>query len=767
MDNFTRRDFIKIGLGGAAGLALGNKLQSTLLHALETLPQEVSRTTGLPYEVVPTVCQACSASCGIVGFLDGAKVVGIAGNPRHLNNRGKVCAKGIAGINLLYDPERVLCPLKRVGVRGEGRWKRISWEEAYNHIATRLQSIRNGYNSKNLLFEAGRGEILTHRFFNAFESCEIAIESKYGNANSQMAQKLTWGEELGISDLEHSRYILCFGANPFESSDFFISLAQRIIEARVKNGAKLVTFDVRDSNTAGKSDEWFPIEPATDGLIALAMANVIMQKGLHDKHFIERWTNVSTDELMRHLSIYTPEKVEQEVGIRSSDLIRVATEFAQRQPSTVIFGNGLSSHKNGVNSERAVMVLNIIVGNIDKKGGYLIPGNFSLEEPEPAPRAKLKINRNLGLLSSVEQGREKVGAYITYLYNPIYSGAGTNLLKAVLKDEKKIPFFVAIDTHITESSIYADMILPAATYLESWGLDTGISLEGVPYVALRQPIAQLMGEAEMLKSLRGNGLKRRFKPLGEARSFDDICIHLAQRIGNGVEGYFAFKDTEHYIKKVVSTITALEESGGFKKLKQEGVWLNSENKATYERFKTNGFNTPTGKIEIYSNELKNKGFDPLPVYKPIEEHKDLERGEFILTVFSTNVTEEGLANCKWLSEIKHTNPLWINPAKAKELGINDGDMVRVTSSLGSIDTKVVTAQGIHPDVVAMAKDFGHRGYGHIARAEKHTSSDPDTRLLWWEKEGSGVNPNPIIPISPDPIGGGQAWMDTRVRLEKI
>jgi len=108
MANFTRRYFLKIGLGGVAGLALGNKFQSTLLHALETLPQEVSRTTGVPYEVIPTVCEACSASCGIVGFLDGAKVVGIAGNPHHLNNRGKVCAKGIAGINLLYDPEDLL-----------------------------------------------------------------------------------------------------------------------------------------------------------------------------------------------------------------------------------------------------------------------------------------------------------------------------------------------------------------------------------------------------------------------------------------------------------------------------------------------------------------------------------------------------------------------------------------------------------------------------------------------------------------------------------
>jgi len=197
------------------------------------------------------------------------------------------------------------------------------------------------------------------------------------------------------------------------------------------------------------------------------------------------------------------------------------------------------------------------------------------------------------------------------------------------------------------------------------------------------------------------------------------------------------------------------------------VWFNSESKAAYEKFKTLGFNTPTGKIEIYSNELKNKGFDPLPVYKPLEEHENLEQGEFILTIFSSNVTGEGLVNCKWLSEIKHTNPLWINPTKAKALGINNGDMVRITSSLGSIDTKVVIVQGIHPDVVAMAKDFGHQGYGHIARAEKYTSNDPDTRLLWWGGEGNGVHPNTIIPLKTDPIGRGQAWMDTRVRLEKI
>jgi anaerobic selenocysteine-containing dehydrogenase len=767
MADFNRRDFIKIGLGGALGFSLAEMLHATLLGALENLPQEVSRTTGLPFEVIPTICQACSASCGIVGFLNGTRVVGIMGNPNHLNNRGKVCAKGIAGINLLYDPERVLYPLKRIGMRGEGKWKRISWEDAYNDIATRLRSIRGGTSSARLLFEAGREENLTKRFFNAFESCQIAITPKHGNVNSQLAHKLTWGKERGISDVEHSRYILCFGANPFESHNLFITLAQRMVEARIKNGAKLVTFDVRDSNTAGRSDEWFPVKPGTDGLIALAMAQVIMQKGLYDRQFIERWTTITPDELMSHLSPYTPERVEQEVGIKSSDIIRIATEFAQCQPSTVVCGEGLSSHKNGVYSERAVMLLNIIVGTINKRGGYLLPADFSSGELEPVPKAMLEINRNMDLLNHVEQGKEKAGAYITYLYNPVYAGAYATLLKAVLKDENKIPYFVAIDTHMTESSMYADMVLPAATYLESWGLEVGISPEGIPSVGLQQPIAQLMGEVKTLDSLKENGVARRFKPRGGAKSFNEMCIHLAKRIGNGMERYFDFEDTEHYIKKVVSSIAALEESGGFNKLAQEGVWFNAARKAPYEASEAHDFRTSTGKIEVFSQELKNRGFDPLPVYAPIEEHKDLKPGEFILTLFSTNVTAEGFANGKWLKEIQHSNPLWINAEKAKALGINDGDRVRVVSSLGSLEAKVVVVQGVYPDVVAMAKGFGHQGYGHIAKAEKYTSSDPDTELLWWEREGNGVNPQAIIPLTVDSIGGGQAWMDTKVRLEKI
>jgi anaerobic selenocysteine-containing dehydrogenase len=218
---------------------------------------------------------------------------------------------------------------------------------------------------------------------------------------------------------------------------------------------------------------------------------------------------------------------------------------------------------------------------------------------------------------------------------------------------------------------------------------------------------------------------------------------------------------------VVSSIAALEESGGFNKLAQEGVWFNAARKAPYEASEAHDFRTSTGKIEVFSQELKNRGFDPLPVYAPIEEHKDLKPEEFILTLFSTNVTAEGFANGKWLKEIQHSNPLWINAEKAKALGINDGDRVLVVSSLGSLEAKVVVVQGVYPDVVAMAKGFGHQGYGHIAKAEKYTSSDPDTELLWWEREGNGVNPQAIIPLTVDSIGGGQAWMDTKVRLEKI
>ena len=330
--------------------------------------------------MIASTCSLCPAGCGIVGEVLDGRVMRIAGNPKHPNNRGKICSRGYAGLNLLYDPDRLLYPLKRSGARGSGRWARISWEQAWEEIAKRLVPLRQNGKTEGLWVEMetpGSKELAALEFLKAFGSPIVFGESESLYENGRIGRMLTWGAEFPVSDAARSRYILNFGANPYENHQEYIFLAQRIIEGRMTNAAKLVTFDPRLSNTAGKSQEWIPLKPGTDGIVALAMAQHIVEQGLHDKEFLSRWTNYPLPKLAEHLSQYTPEQAEKASGVKAADIRRLAVEFAKAKPATIITGRGVSGHQNGAMNERCVALLCAVVGNIDVPGGAVSPERWT------------------------------------------------------------------------------------------------------------------------------------------------------------------------------------------------------------------------------------------------------------------------------------------------------------------------------------------------------------------------------------------------------
>ena len=258
----------------------------------------------------------------------------LGGNPLDPNSRGRLCAKGIAGINHLYNPERIPAPLRRAGKRGEGQWKQISWDEAFRELALRLKDLQSEKQHRDFIirntWDLSSNELagkvcLGLREFTDFSPGHPGISQRVLR-HSEIS-----GHEMGVGDVAHSRYILNFGANPYETHYLYVPFIQRLIDARVNLGAKLVTFDVRISQTAGKSDEWFPIIPGTDGMVVLAMAHVIANEGLWDKEFIEQWTNTSPSRLLRHLSPYTPKKAESVSGVRASDIKRIAAGVCHSQ----------------------------------------------------------------------------------------------------------------------------------------------------------------------------------------------------------------------------------------------------------------------------------------------------------------------------------------------------------------------------------------------------------------------------------------------------
>ncbi|SDI38185.1 molybdopterin-containing oxidoreductase family protein [Alteribacillus bidgolensis] len=767
---------------------------------------------------IPTMCINCSTICGLLAHVENGKVIKLEGNPNDPNSRGHICAKGHAARNMLYDPSRILHPLKRVGKRGEGKWKRISWEEAIEEVVSHLKPLRAKGKPEQLVLQYGRDctNGILDRFTDAFGTPNKVGHRGLCSLNKRMAIKATIGDtDWDTNDVAHTRYILNFGSNLYEAHQGHVPFLQRVVEGRIENGAKLVTFDVRLSNTAARSDEWVPIFPGTDGLVALAMGHVIMEEGLYDKVFLDTWTNYSSKELKKYLEQFTPEQAAKESGVPVSTIRRIAIEFAKASPRcTTVSNRGSQAHSNGFHNERAIILLNAIVGNVGKKGGWCyIAGKLDdsvVPQPKPSP-PKPSVKTELSHPSAypfvnkiypravsstiypyIAESKVQVGALMTYYVNaPMSWPEGSTTVKEIYLDEEKIPFHVAIDAFYSESAHLADIILPDATFLEKWDLDARNSYELIPYVGLRQPVVQ---------------------PRGQSRDIRDILKEIAHGIGDGMDAYFQYCSAEEYIHEWAKSVP-----GGVQSLKENGFYWDSSKQPNYEPFlqvlpkskwkdaliekdtgiiKTRdgvsigillngkayrGFATETRKFQIYLPDLErfNQNHemeaDPLPTYVPIK-NRELKENEFILTTFKWNVhTQSRTMNQKWLAEIVHDNPMWINPATAASFHIKDGDIVEVSSNIAKMNIKVHLTEGIHPKVVAISASMGHFKYGPIASGQdidkgaqegvnpKYDDNDINDNK-WWDE--IGYNPNPLIPSKTDPVGGGQSWNDTIVTIKK-
>lgn len=741
----TRRQLLKLGIMGA-GMVAAERLAGPGALAEELIRggRSVSRTTGSSRRAVPSSCAHCGARCGILGFVEDNRLVKIEGNPRDPNSRGRLCARGHAGINRLYDPDRLLFPMKRVGRRGEGKWAQLPWEEAYDLLEQRLRDLQ-ARKPESLVFHTGgeASSLLAHRFVAAFGSTALLDETCLREASRETANRLTLGAGTEVVEVSHARYLLNFGGNPYETHPLYVPFVQRLVDARM-GGARLITFDPRLSLTAGRSDEWFPVAPGSDGLIALAMANVIVQQGLHDRQFLSRWTDLSPDQLAGQLAPFTPEAAETASGVRADDLRRIATEFARVRPAVALFGGGVTQQQGAIDTQRAVILLNALVGGIGVPGGYCPAPAMPFPEPEPSPPSSFDPSQAVQLAEQLLGGNLSAGIYVTCMANPAYSWPNPQAFREMLQDESRVPYLVSIDTNLTETSMLADLVLPAATYLESWGLESPPSQELVPYVALRQPVVPARGES---------------------LSIDDILLTLGTRLGEKASQFFPFPTVESYLDAVASRFPGLSAAGGFALLREQGIWYDAAAAPQY-RLGSGGFPTPSGKLEfgpILDGTAPASG--QIAAISPGPAASESE--ELTLVTYQPNVHfGDYSANCWWLSEIAHSNVLLMNPTAAQRRDIKQGQRVRVSSDVGTVEVRVRITQGIHPQVVALASGFGHEALGRIARAESFQSDDPMTLHVWWGKKGTGVNVNTLVPGKTGKPGG-LVWMDTRVSIESV
>ena len=825
-NNINRRNFFKLSTIGAGIFAsIGHSSQGNVLTGSLELTQggiDYSPVTKMKRKAIPTACWQCVNRCNIIGYVEDEILVKIEGNPKSIRNRGKICSKGQAGINQVYDPDRVLYPMKRVGKRGEGKWKRISWDEALDEVTSRLKKLRDSGHPEKFMFHYGRmkgsdSKIIKSNFLPAYGTKTIGNHTTICEAAKWTAQELTMGKHYDVPDVEHANMVLVFGSNPFEAHTAHLQIATRLANAVSENNVKLVTFDVRLSNTAARSTQWIPIKPGTDLAVILAMANTVMQNNLYDQAFIESWTNVSVDQLKSHLKKYTPLWAEKISGVDAKTIESLALEYAKAKPGTIISYRGAVAHYNGVETERAAKMLDGVCGYIDIKGGTCLAVGPKWKSPSISGHPKgLKISDGLKgdavlpthhishrVLSAIKDGSNgRPDVYMTYCYAPVYANGDVKENIAILKDEKLIPYYVNINPFYDESAALADLILPDVTYLERWSWDDMISFAQIPVHYIRQPVV---------------------KPLGESRQFQDVAIEIAKRLGIDL----GFESTVDFIKK------SCEMSGfDFEYLKKHGLWHPENAKPRYKSYakklsqgtytgddilfdestgvywnwkKTKaqtkekailqgytatkygykgyvgqkigdvvyaGF-TPdkvnkSGRFELYSKILEAKGFPAMPSWMAIPEHEKMKEGELVLTTYKVATQIHSRSqNCKWLTEIYHDNPAWINPMTAESKGIKDGDKIKVKSSIGEIVTKARVTNSVHPGVISISHHCGHWEYGRYASNKKspYSKRHEEDKFKWWQN--NGVHPNWIIPNAPDPIAGQLRCNDTVVIVAKV
>lgn len=837
----NRRDFFKLGAAATGSLIIGNQALAAPKNLLLSGGKDFSPNTGKQRQAIPSACWQCVTRCPMIGYVEDGRVVKIEGQPRSVRSLGKVCAKGQAGVNQVNDPDRILYPLRRVGARGGGKWKRISWDEALKELTGRLQKLRDEGHPEKFMFHYGRMKASSSKIIKTFlaqyGTKTIGNHTNICEGGKWTAQELTWGKHYDNWDIDQTRYVLNFGSNLMEAHTNHVPLAQRLVSAINDRKVKLVTFDVRLANTVAKSSEWIPIRPGTDGAVALAMCHVIMHENLYGdegKAFL-KYCKVTAkpyatiDEkvtvLKNHLAQYTPDWAEDISGVPADVISRVAREVASYHPAAIISYRGAVAHHNGNDTERAIQMLAAITGNIDRPGSRCrgVGAKWKYPHgPEHKPKAK-KLDILDGFIGKVaypthhishqvfdvikdgSQGRPDI--YMWYCYQPVYSNPQVQGNIDVLKNEEMLPFTVCVSPFYDESAALADLILPDTTYLERWDWEDMVAPNQVPEYYIRQPLVS---------------------PLAEVRDFKDVCCEMADRLGFPL-GYSSAKE---FVHKSCEMTPAVKEAGGFqymmehgvmvdpastpsyygykkevssKKLNKDGVifdkatevyWNWKKTKArskeealkkgyartkksykgyvgqkikdkVYEGFKPDKLNK-SGYFELYSHLLEEKGFAPLPTYTPIPVHENMSPDELIMTTYKVNVQSHSRTqNCKWLTEIYHENPAWINPQTAEMQGIQDKDKIIIRSALGKLKTVAHVTPAIVPGVIAVSNHCGHWEYGRIASGNKTPTGHDDEALeyKWWK--GNGAHPNWIIPSSPDPINGQQSWMDTVVSVTRI
>jgi len=725
----SRRRFVGASACALAGAGLLGAAPGTMRFLRDAHAGEIGR--GESKEMF-SVCGNCVNKCGIKARIEDGRLVKLDPNPHFPKSRSMLCAKGQAGVQVLYDKDRLKHPLIRTGPRGSGEYRQASWEEALDYTAENFQKIKEKYGAGGVLFSSTEGlqEHFFSEFCQAFGSPNHVRHSSLCLASGNTGFFSVFGV-VPAFDVANTRYMIFSGANRLES--FITPDTIDLVNVLEEKKAKLVYLDPRFTVTASKADEWLPIKPGTDLAFYLAIINVLISEDLYDSEFVEKYTT-GFDQVVEAVTGYTPEWAEGECEIPAGRIRDIAREFAYYAPRAFIYkGRRTSWNTNDTLMRQAMAIANALVGSWDCPGG-LVPkqsirkGELELEVWPPIPDQDCIVPmEEKHPLANPEDGayvdfREKilrdepypVRGFFVYKQNPMHSLPDRARTRKMIE---KMEFVAVIDIMPTDTAWLADVILPESTYLER--LDPLIGFQDpYPFLAVRNPVVERVHDTipnfDIMKGLAGR--------LGFPEFFD-FTIEEMRRV--------QLLPFDLHPDDMVPT----------------GIWTDRR-KREYGNTLKEGyrFRTPSGKIELASQRLSRRGYRPVPEYIPPDE---IPKGQFRLLVGkNAYFTHAANQNNPWLHELMPDNGVWINSRPASERGISDGDMVRVKSPVGEVTARALVTEKIRPDCVHIP-----HGFDHLSPAMSRVY-------------GKGACDSDLIISREDKITGNAALHETFVSVEK-
>lgn len=800
----SRRNFLMAAGAAAGGLLLGGcgSKKEDPFH-LDRPPVKGSYRRG-EVEYVATACGQCAAGCSIRARKMEGRLIKIEGNAACPINSGGIGPRGLAGVQVVYDPDRIHQPLLRVGPRGEPNFEPIAWDKAIQMVADRLAALRPLNATHRAAIVCGRERGMMRELFERFARSVGTPNffDGFSHANAAQAQAfelLTGHREMPAYDWKNAQYILSLDSGLLESSCqsvYFTRAQADQRRSRSRSRAKIVHAGQAMTRTGINADEVLPIRPGTCGALALGLCQLLVTQNLYDRDYVaahvhgfEIWTDADGVEhpgFRSALENFTPAFVQEHCGVDGKTLTRIAEDLVHYRPSFAITGPEAILAPNGFQTAWATLALNTLLGAIHRPGGVLVQlapplSAWDIVDPDAVAKAGLDQPRLDGAgsaifplaTSALEALPEALlsglpytlDTLLLYYSNPLYSKINPTRWRNALK---RVPFIVTFSPFMDETAAeIADLILPDATYLERWEDAAPQPATGYPVFGLRQPVLR--------------------EPQHETLPTGDALIAVAKALGGATAKAFAFKDfKDAMLKRVIGIFKAkrgsiVEANGGvfLTKLNKTGFWIDET--YPYNQWE-NLLKTPSGKIELYSQILRQRlreraeianqplagllanyqlaaDFDRacLPNYTANLWHGDPHEYPLQLIPYKPNTYAEGSgANLPLLQELPlyKGRPLWtteaqMNPDTAQAYGIAEGDRIEIQSAVSAIQVLVQLSNGILPGVVRVPQGGGHTAFGRAAI-------------------GHGANVMRLLSQDGlDPLSGVSPLVGTRVRVRKV